>query len=153
MRQKNYIITAKNHGNILNVVANIEADGKTMITVGNATHVRNKAQNRLMHFWYAYIAAFKEDETPVEIKAHCKYHFGVPIMQRHDDFNEAWESIRHLPYEQLMKLLEVMFPVTSLMNVCEGAEYLTTMQRIYAEDGMILPTDDDMYYAATGYKR
>jgi len=27
------------------------------------------------------------------------------------------------------------------------------MQRIYAEDGMILPTDDDMYYAAMGYKR
>lgn len=153
MKQKNYIVTAKSHGNILQMVAAIEADGKTMVTIGNATNKRHKSQNRLMHFWYKYIAAFKEDETEKEIKALCKYHYGVPIMQQHEDFREAWETIRYMEYEQLLKLLEVLFPVTSLMNVKEGAEYLTAMQRGMAEQGIILPTEDDLYYEAMGFKR
>lgn len=156
MKQKNYIVTAKNHGKILQMVAEIEADGKTMVTIGNATNKRHKAQNRLMHFWYKYISVMKKEDWALneeQVKAFCKYTYGVPIMQRHEEFREAWEAIRYIDHEQLMKLLESLFPVTSLMSVKECAEYLTAMQVDMAEKGVILPTEDDLYYAAMGFKR
>jgi hypothetical protein len=45
------------------------------------------------------------------------------------------------------------FAVTSLMSVKQFTEYLDAMQRHFAEQGVILTSEDDLFLAAMGRKR
>lgn len=94
---------------------------------------RSLSQNDISHVWYDQVAAELREDTPLQVKAFCKLHFGVPILRAADsDFRAFYDAaIKGLTYAQKLKAMEYL-PVTSLMSVEQGSEYLVAVQDHYS---------------------
>jgi hypothetical protein len=109
---------------------------------------RSISANALSHVWYSEIAKQKGDETPEDVKRHCKAHYGIPILIRGSkEFAEKYSRIikANLTTEQRIEIME-WFPVTRLMNKEQMKEYLDTMQIEYGKQGIILQSKCDIDY-------
>lgn len=118
---------------------------------------RSAAQRRLQHVWYNHIhLAQDKQETKKQVERFCKYTFGVPILIRdNDDFAKRWfEMSKYMEYESQIASMEFL-EVTRHFKVGQNTEYLESMKSFYADldDPVHLPSGDDLYYEAMGYKR
>ena len=117
------------------------------VRVKIATGGRSLSSNALSHQWYSEIAKQTEDSA-ISAKAYCKLHYGVPILiAESEHFRDRYNrSIRGvLTYEQKLLAMELL-DVTSLMSKDQMCRYLNTMQREYANRGIILETPQDAEY-------
>lgn len=101
---------------------------------------RSLDQNALQWRWMGEISRQMNFETPDHAQAHCKLHYGVPILRRDDDsFREKYDRlIKPRPYEEKIELMMFAFPVTSLMTTKQMTEYFDTIGREMAKKGAIL---------------
>lgn len=99
---------------------------------------RSLDSNALSHVWYGDVAK-QTGEIARDVKRYCKLHFGIVIRRRDPDFNAFYsQCIKHcLTYEQKLKAMDHI-AVTSELSVAEMSEYLDSMQKSYAEQGIIL---------------
>ena len=107
---------------------------------------RTLPQNAMFYALYGQVAKQKGDESPDEIKAYCKYHFGLSIVCAADPEYAALlkNAIRHdLDYETKMKIVNKL-PVTSLMNTKQGSEYIDRVIRHYSQQGLCLVHPSEM---------
>lgn len=113
--------------------------------------IRTNPQNRLQQMWFAEAAEQLEGMTPTDMRAHCKLHYGVPILRMDNpDFAEKYDKfVKHRPYEdKLAFMVEPFdFPVTRLMTKREKAQYLDTIQRELTEMGVVLTDPEALKYA------
>lgn len=122
---------------------------------------RSAAQRRLQHVWYTYIfmnqpGAEDKQNSKKYIENYCKLEFGVPILFRDDEnFAKSWSAMSmHMTYQEQLDAMSIL-QVTRLFKVKQNTEYLEEMKRHYSEkeDSVYLPSGDDLYYEAMGYKR
>lgn len=99
---------------------------------------RSLDQNALSHCWYEQIAKHYGD-TADGAKRICKLVYGVPILRASGAEFSDWcaMAIDGLPYHEQVIAMRFI-DITSMMTVEQMAEYLTAMQRDYAEAGIIL---------------
>ena len=133
-----------------------QQNGPQEVTIQDFENSRSIQQNRLAFLWYKYIAVELGDGTPEDKRAFCKLHFGVAIRKEKESFRDVYDRIiKPLTYDQKIECMKepINFPITSDMGVKEMARYLDDIDRYYAEQGIILPQPEDLYYAALGVKK
>lgn len=108
---------------------------------------RTVAQNRLQRKWMQEIAEHLDGHTAEEIRGYCKLHLGVPILREENpDFRAKYDAIiKPMPYEhKIAAMMEPLdFPITRLMSTKQKTAYLDTVQKHFAERGIILTNPDD----------
>lgn len=107
---------------------------------------RSAEQNRLAFEWYKHVAGHFGDRTVEEVRAQMKLEIGVPILRRDDEgLRELYDKyLKPLPYEAKLALIEKLdIPVTRNMNVPQMTEYLDTMHRYWAQQGVVLPLPEE----------
>lgn len=118
-----------------------------MTVTAKAGRDRSLDQNALQFLWAREAAEQRGDMTPEEVRCEWKLHYGVPIMREEPWFQEIYDSaIKPLPYELKLKAMRFI-AVTSEMRVPQMKEYLDTIQRECAEQGIRL-TDPEQRRAA-----
>jgi hypothetical protein len=103
------------------------------VTVKHGKH-RGLPINKLSHTWYCQISRELREMTPIQAKAFCKLHYGVPIMRAECAvFRENYDTRikAGFTYEQKLIIME-SFPVTSLMTNPQIKQYLEAVQAGYA---------------------
>jgi hypothetical protein len=107
---------------------------------------RSTEQNALMWMWATEVAAQLGDRTVSRQQAEWKLTIGVPILRGDDpDFRAKYDkSLRWLPYETKLDIMEAFFPVTSLMKVRQMCRFLDGVERQCLGMGLSLtqPSDD-----------
>tara|TARA_R110000868_G_scaffold182850_1_gene424000 strand:+ start:2684 stop:3112 length:429 start_codon:yes stop_codon:yes gene_type:complete len=101
---------------------------------------RSTKQNALQHKWMAECAEAL-GYTPLEHRAYCKLHFGVPLLRAESEpFRIEYDAIiKPLPYEHKLRLMGAMeFPVTRRMNVDQKTRYLDAVYQHFVELGVML---------------
>ena len=103
------------------------------------TNPRTLDQNAMIYGLYGDIAKQVEGESVIDIKRHCKLHFGVPILRADDpDFCGFYDTaLKRLDYETKLKAMDYV-PVTSLMNKKQGAQYIDAIIHDYSGRGLSL---------------
>jgi hypothetical protein len=127
-----------------------------VVTIKDYVIDRSIAQNRLAFRWYSDASSQLRDG--VNHRSFCKLHFGIAIIKNgtsklSEKFRIQYDwIIKPLEYEQKMALMEepINFPVTSLFNTKQFSEYLDTMQKHYANIGVVLRKGDDLFNEAMG---
>ena len=106
---------------------------------------RSLDQNALQFMWANEAAQQRGDCTFEEVRSEWKLRFGVPILRRDaDDFRAFYDaSLKHRPYDEKLRAMAYV-PVSSLMSVKQMREYLDTIQREAAENGIRL-TDPEAH--------
>ena len=145
------IRTPENRDYALSEVQSLPADGSMMVKIKKVTHIRSTAQNALAWIWYKE-RGVETGNTPGYEHAFCKLHYGVPIMRQDEEFRGAYDSvIKPLGYEEKLRFIEItQFPVTRLMDTARMAEYLDTIDRESAQQGIRLSHPEDLFYEAMG---
>lgn len=118
------------------------------VRVKIATGQRSLSSNALSHQWYKD-AANQTGETIDGVRNFCKLRYGVPILRAESKkFRAIYDTnIKHkLTYEEKLDSMPII-DVTSLMNKGQMNQYLSDMQREYANRGVILETPKDAEYA------
>lgn len=110
------------------------------IEIRYAKH-RTVEQNKLQRKWLQEASEWT-GHTTEELRAHCKLHFGVPILRNENEkFREQYDKIVK-PYsieEKLQFMMEPFdFPVTRLMTTVQKTQYLDMMYKHFVELGCIL---------------
>jgi len=117
------------------------------IKVSIDDEARSNKQNRLSFLWYRFRGEATGHGDKFE-RHLCKLTYGVPIMLEDAEFNAFYvEAILPLPYEKQLAAMEFI-PVTRLMKVREFAHYLDIVDQQSANEGIILPQPDDLYWEA-----
>jgi hypothetical protein len=125
------------------------ADARVVIT--KAVEVRTKAQNRLLHRWFADVARAMVGMSEFDIKAECNLIYGRPILARD---NLDWEETFGFVFDRFdrqakikaIRMLDI--PFTRRMGVKQLSEYMDQMQRDYAEVGILLTDPEAQRYAS-----
>lgn len=103
---------------------------------------RTTEQNKLQFKWMKEISEQWPGHKPEDIRAHCKLHFGVPILRRDDEeFKRKYDLIiKPHSYEEKLVMMKppLDFPVTSLMTTRQKTEYLDTVFQKFSEQGFEL---------------
>lgn len=109
-----------------------------VVTIERLENRRSLSQNALSFVWYGIIAKGLGISV-VHARCQCKLMHGVPILRAEDaNFRDAYDAaIKPLSYELKLRAMEI-FPVTSLMSVSQLQQYLDDIQRVYAEQGVVL---------------
>lgn len=104
---------------------------------------RSLEQNRLQFQWAREAAEQRGDVTPDEVRRDWKLRHGVPILREASaSFRETYDRVlRPLPFEDKLRAMSLV-EVSSLMTVRQMVQYLDTIQRECAEQGIRL-TDPD----------
>jgi|GEM_PF-3623746 len=107
------------------------------------TEKRTLDQNALAHKWFGIIAKAQGD-LPLEVKNFCKLNYAVPILRAEDPvFNGFFKAcIENLTEAQKLKSM-VYISVTSLMNTKQLRRCLDHIQKVYAEQGIILTNEKE----------
>lgn len=118
-----------------------QAPADALVTITEAKISRTKAQNRLLHRFFADIERQTMGQTAAEIKAHCNLTYGRPILARDDPewesaFGYIFDSLNHPAKLKAIRVLDI--PFTRRMGVKQLTEYIEQMQRDYAEAGIRL---------------
>jgi len=127
-----------------------------VITIDEYVVDRTQAQNRLAFRFYKEAEGQLNDG--VNQRAYCKLHFGVAIVKQGtsklaENFRKQYDTIiKPLTYEQKLALMvePISLPVTQLMNTKQFTTYIDEIQRHYAEIGVQLTLDGDLYNEAMG---
>lgn len=100
---------------------------------------RSIEQNALQFKWALEAAHQRGDTTPDEVRRDWKLRHGVPILRAEDDKFRAFydTGLKALTFEQKLAAMHYV-PVTSTMNVKQMTQYLDTVQRECAEQGIRL---------------
>lgn len=102
---------------------------------------RSIEQNRLQRKWLLE-AELQGDQTAEEYRAHCKLHFGVPILRNENKkFRESYDKIiRPLSYPSKLEMMKIPldFSVTRLMTTKQKLKYLDQMYLFFVEQGFEL---------------
>jgi len=125
-----------------------------MMQAGNPATVqfikpgRSLSQNSMFYALYTQIAEQQEDNAIIDVRRHCKLHYGVPILRAADpDFCDFYDAnSKGMDYEAKL-LLMTYFEVTSLFNKAQGTEYIDTVIREYSKAGISLinPAEAESY--------
>jgi hypothetical protein len=121
-------------------------DDKVYQVVIKECNGRSIPQNSISHAWYNEIAETLGDRTPLEAKCESKAWCGIPIMLAEDqDFREQYESLikGRFTVEEKLKLMR-WFPVTSLMEKPQFAQYLEAMREHWGKAGVTLLYPEDL---------
>ncbi len=104
---------------------------------------RSLEQNRLQFQWAREAADQRGDVTPDEVRRDWKLRHGVPILREASaSVRETYDRVlRPLPFEDKLRAMSLV-EVSSLMTVRQMVQYLDTVQRECAEQGIRL-TDPD----------
>lgn len=144
MGQRWNLSTAEYRANFDSYVSQQILAGKRVV-VEFVPETRSLDQNALINKLYEVVASQKQDETIREIRAHCKLHYGVPILRANNDkFREGYDrALKGLAYEDKLWVMEE-FPVTRLMNKAQATEYIDTVIREYSKQGIqiVMPGED-----------
>lgn len=103
--------------------------------------------NRQQHLFYAQIAKYYGDRTPLEVKCMCKDMFGLPILHGSEHSGDKIEYLLHGlqyyqgSYERKMKLIQCL-SVTSLFNTAESKQYCEHMIYHYNDLGVMIKFKD-----------
>lgn len=139
----------------LGVIAEMPMDNPWQIEISPYKKNRSKAQNRLQRLWILQGVAQIGWESE-HIRAHCKLHFGVPILRaENDDFREAYDRVikPHSYEDKLAMMAEPLdFPVTRLMNTKQNTQYLDAMYVWLTGEGCNLSEPSDLFNEAMGRK-
>jgi len=141
---------------LLRCRAKFQEHGIQEVVIRDYEQSRSIQQNRLAFLWYKTISLEKQDNTPEYYRSFCKLCIGVPIRRENDTFREKYDRvIRPLSYENKIEIMgePINFPITRDMGVKEMTHYLDGIDRMYAEQGVVLPKPEDLYYSAMGIKR
>lgn len=110
------------------------------IEIKYAKH-RTVEQNKLQMKWLSEASEWL-DQSPEELRAYCKLHFGVPILRNEDEkFQKLYdEHVRPYSYEEKLKFMMVPwdFPVTRLMTTVQKTQYLDIMYKHFVKLGCVL---------------
>jgi len=106
---------------------------------------RTAAQNALFAIW-CRDRANQTGHGEVYERCLAKLSFGVPIMQRHEDFAKLWQPYSIMPYEFQLDAMKIV-DVTSLMKVTEMNECMTAYEDDCHDNGIHL-TKPKMYQEA-----
>ncbi len=111
-------------------------------------HDRSMDQNALWHSMYQRISETLADGSALEanyFRAECKVLIGASILYRDcAEFRMGWDDyFANKTYEQQLYLMgpnrffgKHGFPVTSLFNTKQGAEYTDSILRTYGDQGV-----------------
>lgn len=111
-------------------------------------HERSMDQNALWHKMYQRIAETLSDGSAIEanyFRSECKVLIGAAIMYRDcEEFRIGWDDFfATKTYEQQLYFMGPNkffgrhgFPVTSLMDTKQGAEYTESIVRMYGDQGV-----------------
>jgi len=118
--------------------------GPQFVKHGDYREARSLDQNSLQHVWYSEIETQGREMSAGEARRFCKLTIGVPIMRGGDtplcdQFRKGWDGLikSRLTYEEKLELMD-WFAVTSLMNREQMRRYLDTVQRTFADKGVVL---------------
>jgi len=108
---------------------------------------RSNKQNRLSFMWYRVLGDATGHGEDYE-RRNCKLVYGVPILLDDADFNEFYATAL-MPLSHELQLIAMEFvPVTSLMSTKQFAHYLDLIDMNSANNGIILPQPEDLYWEA-----
>lgn len=118
-------------------------ESKRWIKLSIHTSRRSLDANALSHVWYDQIGEYQGD-SPEEVKDQCKLLYGVPILRRNEKKNKFFQAIGFDRFPHHAQLAAMKYiNVTSLFSVEEMQEYLDTIQRVYAQNGLTLDSGGD----------
>ena len=114
------------------------------VTVEFVDEHRTLDQNALINAMYGQISKSKEDETVQEIRRYCKLHHGVPILRRDSEkFQSLYDKvIKPHDYATKLQMMDYL-PVTSEMGKKQATEYIDTVVREYANQGVFIQMPGD----------
>lgn len=106
---------------------------------------RSLSQNNLQWVWSVEASQQRGDVLPDDVQKEWKLRYGVPILRENNPkFRQFYdENMKAWPYEKKIEAMGYM-PVTRIMKVPEMKQYLDTIQRECAQQGIVLsdkPTD------------
>lgn len=106
---------------------------------------RSLDQNALQWAWAGEFARQMGDRTADEVQADWKLRHGIPMLRSEDElFRQSYdETIKPLPYERKIVAMKYM-SVSSIMTVKQMTQYLETIQREAAEQGVILKSPEQL---------
>lgn len=88
---------------------------------------------------YGDIARQAQDQSVLDVRRHCKLHYGIGILKGANSNFSIWydSAIKGLNYEDKLLLMTYM-EVTSLFNKAQATEYIDTIIREYQKQGFNL---------------
>ena len=127
--------------NMLNMLGQIELEFPIDVQIEKHKKKRTTTQNNTANKWYRDCEA-QGDMKAWEYKAHCKLHFGIPILRRDSEkFKEVYDrDVKPYTYEQKLSFMVEpwSFEVTKLMNIKQHSEFLDMVERHLREQGFQL---------------
>jgi len=105
---------------------------------------RSIEQNKLYWRWIADIAAF-EGYSSEYAHGYHKWHHGLAILAReHPEYRDTLMAmLRPLDYDTRIKAMQLV-TCTSEFTTEQMTEYLDTIQRHWAKQGLVLENREDM---------
>jgi hypothetical protein len=143
-----WTITRHSKSKCIEEIKNLDEDAQWLVEIKK--HNRSEMQNRTVFMWYREIAKAKGDETPTDVRAYCKLHYGVPILREdNDDFREDYDQIvRPLSYENKLKIMvePLDLPVTRIMTVDQMQRYMEEVEKYGYSFGveLTIPNEGEM---------
>ncbi len=135
--------------NLLSDIADIELNGKTTVTIGDAG---SKSARQRGYEWILYDAIAKSgkggrhEDSKIGVHLISKYRFALPLMIRDDsNFAELWAIYRQL-YSGDPIRIEWFIDTqvhTEKLNTSQMAEYLDEFIKHYTDLGFDLPDPED----------
>ena len=112
------------------------------ITIKIYAGERTLDQNAFCYVLYKQVSDQKGDMSELEVRRHCKYFYGLPILRRHSGYAVFLKRLSTLGMEHEEKLKSMDYlDVTSIMSVEELREYIDTMIMEWAKQGIILESN------------
>lgn len=132
------INSATSLGIAINEITEIFKD-KKYLSVKLYAGKRTIDQNSLTYVFYKAVSDQKGDMTELEVRRHCKFFYGLPILKRNSGYAAFLERLGTLSMSHEEKLESMDYlDVTSIMSVTELREYLDTMVLEWAKQGILL---------------
>ncbi len=151
--EKIYFINSKEVlGRAIRVISKLEIRSKNSyaVKVYLDTETRSIKQNKLAFFWYKIRAGLNGNTIDYD-RRFCKLRYGVSLLlasDKYPEFHKFWHNaLLILPYEEQIDAMAFV-PVTRIMSTKHFAEYLNTIDKESALQGMALPQPEDLYMEA-----
>ena len=148
MAGQTIILATPHQRNLAKGLIDAAPDG-AVVNVREKEADRTKAQNRLVHRWFADIARAMVWQSEADIKAECNLTYGRPILARDDEewsaaFGYIFDALNRPAKLKAIRVLDI--PFTRRMRVKQLIEYMEQMQRDYAEQGVMLTDPEARKY-------
>lgn len=134
------IRTEQDRRQVIDLLSGLSLEKPYAVNIHPYKRDRSAEQNKLAFQWYTDAARHTGDVTEQEIRTRMKLEIGIPILRGNDAFRKTYDSyLKRYSYEEKLEIIERMdIPVTRLMSIPQMTEYLDTMQRYWAKQGLVL---------------